>query len=125
MSDGPRIVFRSTEEAVYMPLVASMNAAGIGARAMDTAQGWLRWDIQVISPVEVWVPADQATEAHAYIEDWFAHEPGGAIARGWLSPEGNEDAGGTWRRFCWAMLILVVSMLFAGWIFAGGSPLNP
>ena len=77
MSEGPVTVFRSTDESVYLPLVAAMNGAGIRARAMDTAQAGLRWDVQVISPVEVWVPGDDATAAHLFIAE---HAPAAAVS---------------------------------------------
>ena len=112
MADGPRIVFRSTEEAVYMPLVAAMNNAGIGARAMDTAQTGLRWDVQVISPVEIWVPADEADAAHLFIAEHFIDHPGGAEALGWTGPETR--AGGSDRVYRLFYLAAGAVMLLAG-----------
>ena len=112
---GPVTVFRSTEEAVYAPLVASMNAAGIRAKALDTAQAGLRWDVQVIAPVEVWVPATDAPEAHEFIENWFAEQPGGALAHGWISPDHAADTGGLARRLGWAIIILAVCLMVAGY----------
>lgn len=111
MSDGPCIVFRSTEEAVYLPLVAAMNNAGIRARAMDTAQAGLRWDIQIISPVEVWVPADDADAAHLFIAEHFMVHPGGAEAHGWTGPETR--VGGTDRVYRLFYLTAGAALLIA------------
>ena len=93
MSDGPVTVFRSTDESVYLPLVAALNNAGIRARAMDTAQAGLRWDVQVISPVEVWVPGEDADAAHLFIAEHFVDHPGGAEAFGWTGPESGLHNG--------------------------------
>lgn len=115
MSDGPVAVFRSTEEAVYLPLVASMNAAGIRARAMDTAQAGLRWDVQVIAPVEIWVPASDVDAAHLFIAERFAEQPGGAEALGWLPDARHHDRGGFYRWFYIAAGVLLVA---AGMVYA-------
>ena len=93
MSDGPVTVFRSTDESVYLPLVAALNNAGIRARAMDTAQAGLRWDVQVISPVEVWVPREDADAAHLFIAEHFVDHPGGAEAFGWTGPDSGARNG--------------------------------
>lgn len=112
MSDGPVTVFRSTNEAVYQPLVAAMNNAGIRARAMDTAQAGLRWDVQVISPVEVWVPADDVAAAHLFIAEHFVDHPGGAEAFGWTGPDHRTDRNsGVYRVF---YLVASAAMLIAG-----------
>lgn len=100
MSEGPVTVFRSTDESVYLPLVAALNGAGIRARAMDTAQAGLRWDVQVISPVEIWVPGDDATAAHLFIAEHFVDHPGGAHALGWTGPDGDRrNADRVYRLF--------------------------
>lgn len=112
MSDGPVIVFRSTDEAVYQPLVAALNAHGIRARAMDAAQAGLRWDVQVISPVEIWVPAADADAAHLYIAEHFLDHPGGAEALGWVGPHGNRTLPPMiYRAVTAGVILLVVAVL--------------
>jgi hypothetical protein len=118
VSEGPVTVFRSTEEAVYLPLVAALNSAGIPARAMDTAQTGLRWDIQIISPTEVWVPGTHAAEARAFVADWEdVHRTRSTEEEDTGEPasESEFDAttthqGGLWRAICWGLLVVIVFM---------------